>query len=127
MNKSKKYNLIILVFVLLGIVLITLGLYTESKNKKIDTSSNEKMDTTNKSDLKTNSENENDNKDNNNNNDDDSDSDTQITPVTKIDDTKDWVYDAEYQKNVKADSYATPFHTYYAKDIVVPYININST
>ena len=43
--------------------------------------------------------------------------------VSKLDDTKDWVYDAEYTKNVTEDSYST----YYAKDIVVPYININSS
>lgn len=48
--------------------------------------------------------------------------------VSKLDDTKDWVYDAEYTKNVAADSYKTDFdETYYAKDIVVPYININSS
>lgn len=47
--------------------------------------------------------------------------------VSKIDSTKDWVYDAEYTKNVNADSYSTYYETYYVKDIIVPYININST
>ena len=48
--------------------------------------------------------------------------------VSKIDNTKDWVYDAEYTKNVTADSYtAAGGSTFYAKDIVVPYININSS
>ena len=47
--------------------------------------------------------------------------------ISKVDNTKDWVYGAEYTKNVTADSYSTYYETYYAKDIVVPYININST
>ena len=48
--------------------------------------------------------------------------------VSKLDDNKDWVYDAEYTKNVTADSYSTNFNeTYYSKDIVVPYINIKSS
>ncbi len=46
--------------------------------------------------------------------------------VSKIDNTKDWVYDAEYQKDVDADYYSTYYEKYYAKDIVVPYINVNS-
>lgn len=37
------------------------------------------------------------------------------------------VYDAEYEKNVNADSYSTSYNSYYAKDIVVPFININSS
>lgn len=47
--------------------------------------------------------------------------------VSKIDDSKDWIYDAEYPKNVKADSYQISDKTYYAKDIIVPFININSS
>lgn len=48
--------------------------------------------------------------------------------VSKLDNTKDWVYDAEYTKNVTTNSYSTYYdETYYAKDIVVPYININSS
>lgn len=47
--------------------------------------------------------------------------------VSKLDNTKDWVYDAEYAKNVTADSYSTNYETYYAKNIVVPYINVNSS
>ena len=46
--------------------------------------------------------------------------------ISKLDNSKDWVYDADYQKNTTADSYSTALKTYYAKDIVVPYININS-
>ncbi len=45
----------------------------------------------------------------------------------KIDKNKELVYDAEYISNVKSESYETHFgETYYLKDIVVPYININS-
>lgn len=47
--------------------------------------------------------------------------------ISKLDNTKDWVYNAEYEKNVNADSYSTSYNTYYAKDIVVPFININSS
>ena len=62
---------------------------------------------------------------NNTSNSNSSDTDTL---VSKLDDTKDWVYDAEYTKNVIAESYSTHWNdTYYAKDIVIPYININSS
>ncbi len=58
------------------------------------------------------------------------DKDTPITPsnasVSKLDDSRDWIYDAVYEKNTTVDSYSTPFDTYYLKDIVVPYINIDS-
>lgn len=47
--------------------------------------------------------------------------------VSKVYDAKDWVYDAEYSKNVSADSYSTGYNTYYSKDIVVPYINVKSS
>ena len=47
--------------------------------------------------------------------------------VSKVDDTEDWVYDAKYTKDVTAESYSINNKTYYAKDIIVPYININST
>ena len=50
--------------------------------------------------------------------------------VSRIDSSKDWVYDATYEKNVVAESYVQEVGeaktTFYAKDIVVPYININS-
>ncbi|MBR3143692.1 hypothetical protein IKF12_00610 [Candidatus Saccharibacteria bacterium] len=46
--------------------------------------------------------------------------------VSKQDDSKDWVYDAEYEKDATVDSYSTTFDTYYLKDIIVPYINIDS-
>lgn len=47
--------------------------------------------------------------------------------VAKLDKSKDWVYDASYDKNVSVESYKTSFDTYYAKDIVVPYINVDSS
>lgn len=47
--------------------------------------------------------------------------------VSKKDESKDWVYDAEYQKNVSKESYRRGNETFYAKDIVVPYINIDSS
>ena len=46
--------------------------------------------------------------------------------VSKIDPSKYWIYHATYDKNVLANSYDTNFNTYYAKDIIVPFININS-
>jgi hypothetical protein len=46
--------------------------------------------------------------------------------VKKITDEKFWVYDSEYNVKFDSDSYETSYDTYYAKDIVVPYININS-
>ncbi len=50
-----------------------------------------------------------------------------VTMVSKLDDSRDWVYDAEYEKNVIADSYTNSYdETYFAKDIVVPYINVDS-
>lgn len=47
--------------------------------------------------------------------------------ISKIDSSKEWIYDAEYEKNVNADSYETNFDIYYAKDINVPFINIDSS
>lgn len=47
--------------------------------------------------------------------------------VPKLYENKDWVYDAEYERNVEAASYLTEFdETYYAKDIKVPFINVDS-
>lgn len=47
--------------------------------------------------------------------------------VSKIDSTKDWVYDADYPRNVISNSYSSDYNTFYSKDIVVPYINICSS
>lgn len=49
------------------------------------------------------------------------------TLVSKLNVDKEWIYDAEYEKNVDSKSYLIGEKTYYAKDIIVPYININST
>ena len=46
----------------------------------------------------------------------------------KIDTSKDWVYPADYKKDVINDSYETQYkQKYYVKDIIVPYLNINSS
>ena len=37
-----------------------------------------------------------------------------------------WIYDADYEKNTLADSYIVGTEPYYAEDIKVPYINIDS-
>lgn len=46
--------------------------------------------------------------------------------VAKINKEKDWVYDAEYEKKVIADTYIAD-KLYSANDIIVPYINIDSS
>ena len=46
--------------------------------------------------------------------------------VSKIDASKNWIYHATYDKNVLANSYEIAYKTYYAKDIIVPFINIDS-
>lgn len=46
----------------------------------------------------------------------------------KEDETKEWVYDATYNKDVLASSYTTyAGNEYYASSIVVPYVNISSS
>ena len=48
--------------------------------------------------------------------------------VEKIDNGKDWVYPAEYEKSVVKQSYKDGYgDTYLAENIVAPFININST
>lgn len=55
-------------------------------------------------------------------------SDVTTKPVEKIDNTKDWVYEASYDTNKLTSSYETNFKKkYYLKDINVPYLNINSS
>ena len=46
--------------------------------------------------------------------------------ISKINPTQNWIHDAQYEKNVLANSYDTYYDTYYAKDIIAPFININS-
>lgn len=52
-----------------------------------------------------------------------------VISISKINKDKDWVYDGDYDytKYVSKTSYTTDFDkTYYIKDIIVPYINIDS-
>lgn len=44
----------------------------------------------------------------------------------RTDSTKDYVYDASYENDGIVESYNTYYNTYFLKDIVVPFININS-
>lgn len=103
-NQNKNGGLYVLI-VILGILVLGLGgyiVYEKIQNNKISTpDQNEQIKDSTKS---------NDN-----------------SLVTKIDNSKDWVYNAEYKRNVKADSYTAFDKTYYANDIIVPYININSS
>ncbi len=102
-NQKKNTGLYVLIAILCVLVLALGGyiVYDKTQNNKTTTT-----DTTNNA----------------------SNSNNTNSLVSKLDDTKDWVYDAEYTKNVTADSYLTYFvETYYAKDIVVPYINVNSS
>lgn len=47
--------------------------------------------------------------------------------ISKLDNEKEWIYDADYEKGVSGDSYSTEFNeTYNVNDIVVPFINIDS-
>lgn len=46
--------------------------------------------------------------------------------VAKLDETKDWVYLAEYSTDIDTKSYTTDHDTYYLDSIKVPFININS-
>lgn len=51
---------------------------------------------------------------------------TKTDSIAKIYTNKEYIYDAEYEKNVNKDSYVMENKTYYAKDIIVPFINIKS-
>ena len=101
-NQKKNTGLYVLIAILCVLVLALGGfiVYDKTQNNKTTTT-----DTTNNASNSTNTN----------------------SLVSKLDDKKDWVYDAEYTKNVTADSYSTYYETYYAKDIVVPYINVNSS
>lgn len=56
------------------------------------------------------------------------DKENNSTFVSKKYNDKNWVYDAEYEKSVNASSYQTAFNeTYSVSDIVVPFINVDST
>lgn len=102
--QKKNTGLYVLIAILCVLVLVLGGYFVYDKTHNDKTSATTTTDTTN-------------NTANSNTN----------TLVSKLDNTKDWVYDAEYTKNVTANSYSTGSKTYYSKDIVVPYININSS
>lgn len=76
--------------------------------------------------IKDNNKNNNNNNNNNNGNTIKEDIPKTDNTVSKINNDKEWIYDAEYTKTVNASSYKTQSGTYYAKDIIVPYINIKS-
>lgn len=113
--KSSK-NLII---ILLSILVIILGGFifydkvlkkSPSENNNVQNPSNEY----NNQDVDNSKDNKQDTEDNDN------------QKSIKINNSKDYIYDATYAKNVSASSYTTQFGTYYSKDLIVPYININS-
>ena len=101
MDNQKKNTVLYVLIVILFVLVLALGgyiIYDKTQNDK-PTTPNDTLNTdTNTNNL-----------------------------VSKVDDTKDWIYDAEYSKNVTADSYSTGYNTYYSKDIVVPYINVKSS
>ncbi len=101
-NQKKNVGLYVLIVILLVLVLALGGYIVYDKTQNNKTIENSTTNTTN------------------------TNTDTN-TLISKINNTKDWIYDAEYTKKVNADSYSTNFKTYYSKDIVVPYINIKST
>lgn len=103
-NNNTKLYILIAILVILVLLLGGYVVYDKQINK-------EEMPKTSETNKETEEEKEN----------------TEETFISKQDDTKDWVYDAEYEKNVLADSYKTYYNTYYARDIVVPYINIDSS
>ncbi len=52
---------------------------------------------------------------------------TETNQIKKIDNTKDWTFNANYDTQGLAESYETKSkEKYYLKDIVVPYLNIDS-
>lgn len=51
-----------------------------------------------------------------------------VASSLKVDSSKNWVYDASYESGVSEESYLTYYNdTYYLKDIVVPYFNVDSS
>ncbi len=112
MEKEKKNNLVVIllvIFVMISTLLAGYILYDkfldkdkqENLNNNPTTNPNENMDT-NESEVQENK------------------------MVSKINDNKYWVYQANYPKDVKADYYILGTNVYYAKDIKAPYINVNS-
>ncbi len=112
-NNKKSNKLLYVIIVILCIAVLGLGgfiIYDKMQDDKNSENSNNPASNSSETSNKK---------------EDDSNSNSN-TLVAKLDDTKDWVYDATYEKKVSAESYKTYSDTYYAKDIVVPYININS-
>lgn len=121
MEKKKNNTILYVIIAILSIFIIALNVYTLF----ITLQNNNRVTTPNNSDVN-NSTSENQNSQNNNEfNNETSGNENKV--ISKLDNTKDWVYDAEYKKNVNADSYSTNYNTYYAKDIIVPFINIKSS
>lgn len=57
----------------------------------------------------------------------DNGSSSNIVNSIKIDSTKDYVYDSDYKIETKKDSYSIGNNVFKSSDIVVPYVNINSS
>lgn len=116
MNKKSINNILYVIIAILSVFTIALNVYvlciTIQNDRQASTPNNGSNENHN---LQNNNESNNTSNENENN------------VISKLYNTKDWVYDAEYEKNVNADSYSTDYNTYYAKDIVVPFININSS
>lgn len=106
MENKKSNKFLYVVIALLSIAVILLGGYIV-KDKFLDKKNTDVNDTS----LKDKNE----------------ENDVDMNDYYKIDKNRAWIYDAEYEKKVSAEQYSTGSDTYYAKSIVVPYININST
>lgn len=50
----------------------------------------------------------------------------EVSLISKLDENKEWIYDAEYEHNVNTESFVAGSKTFFAKDIIVPFINIDS-
>ena len=101
-KESKGKFILILVLVLIVASLGTYILYDKVLNKDNDKNNNTQI---------------NDKVDDNNN----------IPTSIKLDESKDFIYLADYDYDVSSETYSTNFKTYNVKDIKVPYINIDST
>ena len=74
------------------------------------------------------SENNNSNETNDNDKKDNDNNEEEGNTAAKIDESKPWVYDATYEYDVEPKSYTnSDDETYSMDDIIIPYINLNST
>lgn len=117
MNKKSINNILYVIIAILSVFIIVLSVYTIcitlQNNNRVSTPNNNIDDNDNDSNIK---EPENNNVDEN-------------KIISKLDNTKDWVYDANYNLPTNKESYyGYTDHTKLisASDLVVPYININS-